>query len=98
MSLANQTVVRGPSLRGLGKRPDLTPCHHVDFETGIGPVGARIEESRTKPDWGKSRSILRFLAIESRLRAAAFDTDLAGLAAPLAELAEHPSEWAKALQ
>jgi hypothetical protein len=29
MSSALQTVVRGPSLMGLGKRPSLHPSHHV---------------------------------------------------------------------
>lgn len=29
------------------------PAHHVDLLTGIGPSGAMIEESRTKPVVGK---------------------------------------------
>ena len=49
MSSTRQAVVLGPSLTGLGKRPSLTPTHHVDFETGIGPRGARIDERRKKP-------------------------------------------------
>ena len=53
MSSTRQTVVRGPSFRGLGKRPDFTPCHQVDLETGIGPTGASIWERRTNPVWGK---------------------------------------------
>jgi hypothetical protein len=35
------------------KRPDLTPAHHVERPTGIGPCGAMIETSRTKPVVGK---------------------------------------------
>ncbi len=53
MSSTRQTVVRGPNLSGFGKRPSLTPCHHVDFDTGIGPAGARIADNRTKPVWGE---------------------------------------------
>jgi hypothetical protein len=49
MSSTRHAVVRGPSFTGCGKRPAFTPAHHVDFDTGIGPRGARIEESRTKP-------------------------------------------------
>ena len=49
MSSTRHAVVLGPSLTGLGKRPSLTPAHHVDFETGIGPRGARMDESRKKP-------------------------------------------------
>ena len=47
MSSTFQAVVRGPSFTGFGKRPDFTPAHHVDRPTGIGPVGARIDVSRT---------------------------------------------------
>jgi hypothetical protein len=36
----------GLSFTGLGKRPDLTPSHHVDFETGI---KVRMVLSRTNP-------------------------------------------------
>ncbi len=53
MSSTRQAVVRGPSFTGSGKRPDLTPAHHVDLETGIGPSGPRIDLSRTKPVSGK---------------------------------------------
>ena len=35
MSSTRQTVIRGPSLIGLGKRPVLMPCHQQDFLTGI---------------------------------------------------------------
>lgn len=35
MSSTRQTVNRGPSFIGLGKRPVLTPAHQVDLETGI---------------------------------------------------------------
>lgn len=35
MSSIRQTVMRPPSLTGLGNRPVLTPSHHVDLHTGI---------------------------------------------------------------
>ena len=35
MSDTLQAVIRRPSLIGFGKRPDLTPDHHVDRETGM---------------------------------------------------------------
>lgn len=35
MSSTRQTVRRGPSFIDLGKRPVLTPAHHVDLDTGI---------------------------------------------------------------
>jgi len=35
MSATRQAVIRGPSLTGRGKRPDLTPSHQVDLLTGI---------------------------------------------------------------
>ena len=53
MSSTFHAVVRGPSFTGLGKRPVLMPAHHVDRPTGIGPSGARIEVSRTKPERGR---------------------------------------------
>jgi hypothetical protein len=53
MSSARHAVMRGPSFTGFGKRPDLMPAHHVDLLTGIGPAGAMIEESRTKPVFGR---------------------------------------------
>ena len=56
MSSTRQTVVFGPSFTGLGKRPALTPAHHVDLLTGMGPRGARIDASRTKPVVGSSSS------------------------------------------
>jgi hypothetical protein len=34
MSSTRHAVVLGPSFTGLGKRPSLTPCHHVDLATG----------------------------------------------------------------
>jgi hypothetical protein len=37
MSSTRHAVVRGPSLTGLGNRPALTPAHHVERPTGIGP-------------------------------------------------------------
>lgn len=57
ISSTRQAVVRGPSFTGFGKRPDATPAHHVERATGIGPLGARTEDSRTKPvcgSWGRS--------------------------------------------
>ena len=42
ISSLRQTVILGPNLTGLGKRPVRTPSHHVDLLTGIGPVGANI--------------------------------------------------------
>jgi hypothetical protein len=59
MSSTFQAVVRGPSLTGLGNRPVFTPAHHVDRPIGIGPVGARIAERRTKPKSG--RVLLAFI-------------------------------------
>jgi hypothetical protein len=35
MSSTLQAVVRGPIFMGLGKRPDLTPAHHVAALTGM---------------------------------------------------------------
>ena len=35
MSSTRHTVIRGPSLVGLGNRPVLTPFHHVDLLTGM---------------------------------------------------------------
>lgn len=43
-------------MTGFGKRPDLTPSHHVLFDTGIGPRGPRIIERRTSPLSGKVQS------------------------------------------
>ena len=53
MSSTFQTVVRGPNFTGCGKRPILTPAHQVERPIGIGPCGARIDASRTKPVGGK---------------------------------------------
>lgn len=40
ISSTRQTVIRGPTLTGFGKRPDLTPCHHEDLPIGIiGGIG-----------------------------------------------------------
>lgn len=55
MSSARHAVIRGPSFTGLGYRPDLTPDHQVDFETGTGPFGARISDRRTKPVCGNEK-------------------------------------------
>ena len=57
MSSTFQAVVRGPSFTGLGNRPTLTPAHQVERPTGIGPCGARIDLSRTKPALGRLSSI-----------------------------------------
>src|SRR3546814_3706471 len=54
MSSTRHAVMRGPSLTGFGNRPSLMPAHQVDLLTGIGPLGARIEASRTKPVAGRS--------------------------------------------
>jgi hypothetical protein len=53
-----QTVVRGPSFTDFGNRPDFTPTHQVERPTGIGPCGARIEVSRTKPLAEMARALL----------------------------------------
>lgn len=53
MSSTRQAVIRGPSLSGCGKRPLLTPAHHVDLLTGIGPTGPMIDDSRTRPLLGR---------------------------------------------
>jgi hypothetical protein len=53
MSSTFHAVVRGPSLTGLGKRPVLIPAYQVERPTGIGPRGARIDVSRTKPVLGR---------------------------------------------
>lgn len=57
MSSTFHAVVRGPSFTGLGNRPVLTPAHHVERPIGIGPCGARIDVSRTKPEAGRSSLI-----------------------------------------
>ena len=69
MYSAFQTVVRGPNLRGLGKRPSFTPCHQPDLETGIGPAGARIADRRTKPVRGKGGVgiVVHLIAIASEV-------------------------------
>jgi hypothetical protein len=54
MSSTRHAVMRGPSFTGLGYRPDLTPAHHVERLTGIGPCGARIEVSLRNPVAGSS--------------------------------------------
>jgi hypothetical protein len=46
MSSASHTVILGPSFLGWGNRPDFTPAHQVDLETGMGPAGARMSFSR----------------------------------------------------
>lgn len=40
MSVARQTVMRGPSFTGAGNRPVLTPFHQVALDTGMsGGIG-----------------------------------------------------------
>lgn len=60
ISSTRQAVIRGPSLIGLGKRPDFTPAHQVLFDTGmIAGIGGLVFElpiicdNRTKPVSGK---------------------------------------------
>lgn len=53
ISATFHAVIRLPSFTGCGKRPLLTPAHHVDLATGIGPLGARIEDSRINPVSGR---------------------------------------------
>lgn len=57
ISSTRQAVMRAPSFTGLGKRPSLTPVHHVDLLTGIGPSGARIWGRRTKPLCGSCGAV-----------------------------------------
>ena len=47
-----------PNFTGKGKLPLLTPAHHVDFDTGIGPSGPSIDEILTKPSSGKAPSLV----------------------------------------
>src|SRR5262245_47669776 len=49
ISSIRHAVVRGPSLTGFGNRPVFIPAHQVLLLTGIGPRGAKIDASRTKP-------------------------------------------------
>jgi len=46
MSSTRQAVVRVESFTGCGKRPSLTPAHHVDLPTGITFI---ISATLTKP-------------------------------------------------
>jgi hypothetical protein len=62
MSSTRQAVMRGPSFTGLGYRPVFTPAHQVDLLTGIGPRGARMPDSLTKP------VLVSLLSISERLR------------------------------
>lgn len=64
--------MRGASLTGFGKRPVATPAHQVDFPIGIGPLGAKISRSRTKP-----------LALKIRL--AVVDRSMVNFVSPLSE-------------
>lgn len=54
MSLARQTVVRGPSLTGLGERPVRQPSHHALLLMG---KMARICGRRKKPEVGLLENI-----------------------------------------
>ena len=65
ISSTRQAVVRGPSFTGFGKRPVLTPSHQVDRATGIGPLGARMDDKRTKPATGSVDTICSRAAIFS---------------------------------
>lgn len=58
ISSARQTVVRGPSLIGCGNRLSATPCHQLLLLIGIGPFGAKIWGSRTKPYSGNGFGLL----------------------------------------
>ena len=65
MSSTLQTVIRGPSFNGRGYSPDLTPAHHVLFDTGMiagiggSALGApRILGSRRKPVSGNVTPIV----------------------------------------
>ncbi len=53
ISATRHAVIRFPSFTGCGKRPLLTPAHQVDLATGIGPLGAKIEDSRINPVSGR---------------------------------------------
>jgi hypothetical protein len=52
-SATRHAVIRGPSFTGFGYRPDLTPAHHVDLLTGIGPFGPMMDVKRMRPDVGR---------------------------------------------
>jgi hypothetical protein len=54
MSSTRQTVTPLLILTGGGNFPLLTPAHHVDFETGIGPFGPRIAVILTNPSAGSA--------------------------------------------
>jgi hypothetical protein len=61
ISSTRQAVILGPSLTGLGKRPDLIPAHQVDLLTGMtAGIGGfalglpRIWGSRTYPVSGNT--------------------------------------------
>ena len=71
MSSTRHTVMRGPSLTGFGKRPDLTPAHQVLFDTGImaGMGGLLLESpmiwgNRTKPVSGKGVVVVLMVFID----------------------------------
>jgi hypothetical protein len=67
MSSTRQAVVRGPSLTGCGNRPLLTPAHQVERPTGIGPFGAMIDVSLTKPSGGRIPLIWLGISVVSSL-------------------------------
>jgi hypothetical protein len=62
ISSTRQAVIRGPSFTDWGYRPIFTPAHQVDLLTGIGPRGARMPESLTKP------MVVLLLSMFERLR------------------------------
>jgi hypothetical protein len=57
MSETLHAVIRGLTLTGFGKRPALIPDHQLLALTGIGPCGAMICCSRTKPISGKEECL-----------------------------------------
>lgn len=57
-----------PKFHGLWKRPSLTPCHHVDLETGMGPMGARICFILTSPVCGNSELFIIFVLFEKMVQ------------------------------
>ena len=61
MSLRFHAVVRGDNLTGWGYRPDRTPAHQVDFETGI---SANTCGSRMKYDFVFVSSVFMVIPLE----------------------------------
>ena len=80
MSSTRHAVMRGPNFTGFGKRPSFMPAHHVDLLTGMGPFGAMIAGSRTRPAEGSSK-------LFGKVSPHVFDHE-AGLEKPIPLLAE----------